>query len=209
MKFAQIEYLPVSHLNPATYNPRAITSESFAQLKSSIATYGFVQLVVVQKDGGNIIGGHQSVRAIIDIYKDEKRRGVPRVPCAIVDLNDRQARLLNVALNKIRGEFDMPKLATLMQSLDEESELLDEEIASIGFAWPELEPMLPEEVGESATGEADQGAETVELPPGFNLTVRFSSKQARDGVRAVLAAQGARKGVSLGDVLVELLLPDD
>lgn len=209
LRFAQIEYLPVSHLNPSIYNPRSITPEAFNQLKASFRKYGFVQLVVIQKDGYNIIGGHQSVRGIIDIYKEDGKKGVPRVPCAIVDLSEREAKLLNVALNKIRGDFDMPLLSELMKSIDDESELLDDEIASIGFSWPEIDPLIDEREADAEEEGANEAERSSPGSAGFNLAVKFDSKAARDGVRAALAARAARHGVSMGEVLSGLLLPDD
>ena len=61
----------VSDLNPSAYNPRKITPEKFEALKESIRVDGFLEPIVVQKKGLNIIGGHQRVKAIKEICVEE------------------------------------------------------------------------------------------------------------------------------------------
>lgn len=105
-----VRYLPISMLRAATYNPRVMPESEMAALCESLRAFGFAEPVVVRRGDHLIIGGHQRVEAA-------KRIGLTEVPVVELDLTDEQAKSLNVALNKIHGEFDIPKLAELLASL--------------------------------------------------------------------------------------------
>lgn len=56
------------------------------------------------------MGGHQRYKILKDLnYQDAE--------CVVVDLDDNQEKALNVALNKISGEFDIPLLTDLLKDL--------------------------------------------------------------------------------------------
>jgi DNA modification methylase len=108
----EIIQLGIDQLNPAPYNPRSITRKEIEKLKKSISTNGFVGTIVVNKDF-TIIGGHQRVKAL-------KELGEKEVWCSVVDLKKQQEKALNLALNKIGGDFDDAMLLDLLQGLDED-----------------------------------------------------------------------------------------
>lgn len=105
-----VQYVAVSALRPAPYNPRVMPESEMAALCESLRAFGFAEPVVVRRSDHLIIGGHQRVEAA-------KRIGLSEVPVVELDLTDEQAKSLNIALNKIHGEFDIPKLAELLASL--------------------------------------------------------------------------------------------
>jgi ParB-like chromosome segregation protein Spo0J len=112
--------VPVGKLNPALYNPRRIKDREFDALKESIVNNGFVEPLVVRREGMQIIGGHQRLRALKELC-EQRLQPLPKVPCVVLDLDDRQAKMLNIALNKIGGDFDEPKLASVIESIMAES----------------------------------------------------------------------------------------
>jgi len=59
-----------------------------------------------------VIGGHQRLLAA-------RKLGYKTVPVVFMDLTIEQARLLNIALNKISGSFDQELLARLLSDLKE------------------------------------------------------------------------------------------
>lgn len=124
--------IPVLQLKPADYNPRKITDWELRKLIRSIDAYGFVEPVVVNKDM-TIIGGHQRVEAA-------KSLGWESVPCVVLDLTKGREKSLNLALNRIGGEFDEEKLASLLMELDE-----SERVGS-GFDEAEIAKKLGEEM---------------------------------------------------------------
>ena len=101
MKTAKLSVLPIKDLNPAEYNPRKKLKpgdKEYEKIKHSIEEFGFADPVVVNSDM-TIIGGHQRVTVAAAL-------GYTEVPCAIVEVSKTQEKALNIALNKISGEWN-------------------------------------------------------------------------------------------------------
>lgn len=121
----------IDELNPAEYNPRKRLKpgdEEYESLKRSIEVFGYVDPIIINADG-TVIGGHQRLNVLVDL-------GYSDADVAVVDLNKNDEKALNIALNKITGEWDIEKLAEIFAELDadgydasvtgyEESEYLD------------------------------------------------------------------------------------
>lgn len=107
----QIEYIPISQLHPAPYNPRTIDKKEFSGLKKSLETFGFVDPAIVNKRNNIIVGGHMRVQAW-------KQLGNTTAPVVFVDLDEHEERKLNVILNSqaISGQYDELKLAELLET---------------------------------------------------------------------------------------------
>jgi len=110
------ESVKISALKPAEYNPRSISERELSKLTESIRTFGFVDPVIVNTDG-TVIGGHQRIKAA-------ERLGMAEIPCVRVDIPKDREQALNLALNRISGEWDMDRLAILLEQLDAESRKL-------------------------------------------------------------------------------------
>lgn len=118
---------------PADYNPRKIKDAELKRLIESIKAFGFVEPVVVNTRTGVIVGGHQRVAAA-------KELGYTHVPVVEVDLDEARERALNLALNKISGEWDGPKLADVIGEL---RGMADEEVLALtGFSDEEQVKLL-------------------------------------------------------------------
>ena len=99
----KIESKLVKNLNPASYNPRQISSKQYKDLKESVKKFGLVDPIIVNKDN-TVIGGHQRLKICKDLkYVD--------VDCVMLDLSKEEERELNIRLNKNTGDFDMDILA--------------------------------------------------------------------------------------------------
>jgi len=122
------ERVPIKKLKRAKYNPRKISKKELQKLVESIKTYGLVQPIVVNKNY-TIIGGHQRVEACRQI-------GITEVDVYVLDLNDEAERILNLALNRISGEWDESALYDLLNGLAEKNRL-----ALTGFDQKELEKL--------------------------------------------------------------------
>lgn len=123
----------ISDLNPAEYNPRKRLKpgdDEYESLKRSIEVFGYVDPIIVNADG-TVIGGHQRLGVLIDL-------GYTEVDVAVVDLNKNDEKALNIALNKIAGDWDNEKLALLLSELDVEGYLLE----NTGFKQDELDELL-------------------------------------------------------------------
>lgn len=140
--------IKIKDLRRAEYNPRTMPDAEMQALKQSIKAWGFVEPVVVNQhecpDCGDrknvLVGGHQRTTAADAI-------GMEEVPAVYVDLHLEQEKLLNLALNKIRGKWDEDKLAVLITELRSAPELpatgfRDDEVSRIldqTMDTPELE----------------------------------------------------------------------
>lgn len=120
----------LSELHPADYNPRVALKPGdpeYENIKNSIETFGYVDPIIVNSDG-TIIGGHQRYNVLLDL-------GYDTTQVVIVDATKDQEKALNIALNKITGEWDEEKLCDLLIELD----LSDIDIQLSGFTYDELE----------------------------------------------------------------------
>ncbi|HZJ98397.1 MAG TPA: ParB N-terminal domain-containing protein, partial [Tissierellaceae bacterium] len=129
-----IEKIKIEELNPAKYNPRKdlkAGDPEYEKLKKSIETFGYVEPIIWNKGTGNIVGGHQRLKVLID-------QGQTEVDCVVVDMDESEEKALNVALNKVSGDWDLPKLADLIEQLDED--MFD--ISLTGFDMAEVDDLF-------------------------------------------------------------------
>lgn len=108
-----ITYVPLNELKPAPYNPRRASKTEFAALKRSLKKFGWAEPIVVNKRSGFIVGGHMRMLAAVEL-------GMTDAPVVYVDLDEKAEKSLNIALNKISGEFDEDMLSELLMELDGE-----------------------------------------------------------------------------------------
>jgi DNA modification methylase len=109
-------------------------ASEMAKLVRSIQEFGLVEPLVVRRSDQLVIGGHQRLQAA-------KALGMAKVPVVYVELSDAEAKSLNLALNRISGEWDLPKLGEL---LDELRDLPDFDVTLSGFDDGEIDDLLSE-----------------------------------------------------------------
>ena len=108
-----IEKKNTADLLPADYNPRKDLKPGdpeYEKLKRSLEQFGYVEPVIWNKATGRVVGGHQRLKVLIDM-------GITEVECVVVDLPEDKEKALNIALNKISGDWDKDKLAVLIADL--------------------------------------------------------------------------------------------
>jgi DNA modification methylase len=127
-----VEEVSIDLLRPDPANPRRIGEEELDSLERSIRQFGFVQPVLARREDSTVIGGHQRLVAA-------RRLGFTTVPVTFVDLSIEQARLLNLALNKIGGSFDDALLARLLADLAASP---DVDLTLSGFDEDEIKDLL-------------------------------------------------------------------
>lgn len=104
----------VDELIPAIYNPRKDLQEEdreYQKLKKSINEFGYVEPIIYNKATGVIVGGHQRLKVLKDL-------GYEEVEVIEIEETEEREKALNIALNKVEGEWDMTKLKDLLQDLD-------------------------------------------------------------------------------------------
>ena len=129
----EIKELSLKELKPAAYNPRKKLKKGdkeYEKIKQSLLKFGYVDPIIVNEDL-TVIGGHQRLTVLKDLdYETAK--------CVIVDLPKEDEKALNIALNKITGQWDEALLADLLLDLQESDFSLD----LTGFEPPEIDDIL-------------------------------------------------------------------
>lgn len=126
--------IPIEKIKPAKYNPRKDLKpgdKEYEKLKKSLNEFDIVEPLIWNKRTGNLVGGHQRLKIL-------KERGDKEVQVSVVDLDDDKEKALNLALNKISGEWDLPTLKDLLEELD--TGAFDIEIT--GFDSKEIEDLM-------------------------------------------------------------------
>lgn len=131
-----IKSIPVESINPAPYNPRIDLvpgDEEYERIKKSIEVYGYVEPLVWNERTGNLVGGHQRFKVLME-------KNPEKIDVSCVDLDMKQERMLNIALNKVQGDWDEYKLNQLLEELHAE----DVDLELTGFSQDELNEILGE-----------------------------------------------------------------
>ena len=127
--------LKIATMIPASYNPRKKLKpgdSEFEKIKNSITEFGYVDPVIVNKDL-TVIGGHQRLTVL-------KELGYTEINCIVIDIDKTKEKALNLALNKISGEWNKELLADLIKDLQS----LDYDLGFTGFDPPEIDQLFSE-----------------------------------------------------------------
>lgn len=130
-----IQVIDIDKLNPAKYNPRVDLKPGdpeYEKLKRSIKEFGYVEPIVWNKRTGNVVGGHQRLKIL-------KEEGYKKVKVSVVDLSESQEKALNIALNKISGEWDQEKLNQIFKELQDDVEI---DVKLTGFDIEEINDIV-------------------------------------------------------------------
>ena len=129
-----IESIKAELLMPAKYNPRKDLKPGDAEyekLKKSLEEFGYVEPVIWNKTTGNVVGGHQRLKVLLSM-------GMTEIDCVVVELSEEKEMALNVALNKISGDWDKNKLALLIADLQG----ADFDVSLTGFDPAEIDDLF-------------------------------------------------------------------
>jgi DNA modification methylase len=129
-----VQKIPVSEINPAKYNPRKDLKPGdpeYEKLKRSMTEFGYVEPIIWNEETGNIVGGHQRYKILLEA-------GHTEVECVVVKLSADKEKALNLALNKVTGDWEIEALADLLHELNEQ----DFDLSLTGFDAAEIEDLF-------------------------------------------------------------------
>lgn len=215
-----IRKMKLKEIKPADYNPRLDLQpgdEEYEKLKRSIQEFSLVEPLVWNERTCRLVGGHQRLKVLEEL-------GYEEVEVSVVDLPDEKEKALNVALNKIQGDWDYEKLEILLAELsdagvdlgitgfDEMDEFLDIDIESEYTKKAET-PVY------EITGECPELSELVDSDRAEYLIqsiftqfdddyTHFEYKYIEDGKlkpRKIVAAKGDSLGNRLFEAMIDFL----
>ncbi len=198
-----IRRIRLSRIRIAGYNPRLDLQPGHPILKKlarSIDEFGLVEPLVVNVRTGNLVGGHQRYKALIE-------RGVKETDVVVVDLPLEKEKALNTTLNAVVGEWDPRKLAEL---LDELTKIPEFDVTLTGFDLSDINALIAEALhadleGKEETFDPDAALDT-EHPP-----VTQSGELIQLGRHRVLCGDSSAPGslkALMGDEKADLLFTD-
>ena len=100
----KVKKIDINKLQPASYNPRQISTKQYKDLKESIEKFTLCDPIIINQNGNVVIGGHQRLKVCKELKYD-------KVDCVVLDLTKEEERELNIRLNKSGGEWDMDLLS--------------------------------------------------------------------------------------------------
>ena len=178
--------IPVDRLFPNPWNVNRMSAGMRVKLVRYLRREGLVEPLVVRphpKEGGHyeLIGGEHRWR----IAREEL--GYKKVPCVVVDLDDRRAKILSVNLNTMSGETIPSLLSRLLSDLNQEmpvddmAALLPYDKRDIADSMSLLQ--LPEGFGEELESEAE--AQDREAPGVITLVLDPAQRAVFDSAMEV------------------------
>lgn len=129
-----IEKVQTDRLVPADYNPRKDLKPGdleYEKLKRSLEQFGYVEPVIWNKTTSHVVGGHQRLKVLLDM-------GISEVECVVIEMDEEKEKALNIALNKISGDWDKDKLALLIADLQG----ADFDVSLTGFDPGEIDDLF-------------------------------------------------------------------
>lgn len=184
----EIRTLKATELKAAVYNPRKDLQPEDAEykkLRRSMEEFGYVEPIIWNERTGNVVGGHQRLKVLLEQGKEE-------IECVVTDLDEKDEKILNVLLNKVKGRWDIGKLADLLQELDEagameETGFEDWELQSLLMQYDHIKDLMEEDFSDYASDkERSTFVMTFSLPAGARETVE-NYMQNTENAKAELA----------------------
>jgi molybdopterin-biosynthesis enzyme MoeA-like protein len=123
----------------------------------------------------------------------------------VLDVDERQAKIVNVGLNKIGGDFDNAKLAILFKELNATPEFKEKELTLTGFNEAELKKLLDRVKDE--TPKVDNADKDLNVfGRSVTLSLEFTDIKKRDKVGRILKSRCQAKNLKSGDYVFDLIV---
>lgn len=104
----------VKDIHGADYNPRKSLkpgNKEYEALKNSIEHFGYVVPLVYNEATKTLVSGHQRLTVL-------KNQGVKEVEVVVINVPLEEEKALNIAMNKLEGEWDFEKLDVLLNEIN-------------------------------------------------------------------------------------------
>lgn len=172
----ETKLLPLGILHADVANARTHDARNLLAIKESLARFGQVSPLVVQKDTHRVIGGNGRLQVMRDV-------GWRNALCALVDCTDSEATALSIALNRSAelASWDDDVLATLLGDLQRQ----DIDLGVLGFTSDEMDKIMQaQEPGD------DEPPKGVEITSQYLVMIRCDSEAHQQELIDIFRAEG-------------------
>lgn len=200
-----IEKRKLKELIPAPYNPRTISREELEKLRKSIKEFGYIDPLIINKQTGHIVGGNQRYKVLKELLGENAE-----IDVIIIDIDPEREKALNIALNRISGEFNEYKLNQLLLEMRDNQELL----SLTGLDKKEIDNLLSNldnqeySIKELSSIDKNELVQTITLkfiPEKYEAIVNFFNEymkkyslNSREEVLIMLAEKGCKEWLLVG-----------
>lgn len=132
-------------LNPNDYNPNRVLNAEFGILALNIQRFGWIQPILINKNNIIIDGFHrwrlaQDSKELYKLYSG-------RVPCVVMDIDDREAMLLTIRINRAKGVHEAEAMSKIAKKLVNEFGMTPKNLQDeLGMGSREVELLLADTV---------------------------------------------------------------
>jgi ParB/RepB/Spo0J family partition protein len=168
----EVRTIPLSSLRENRWNPNRMKDALFESLKANIEREGYLQPIIVRPlESRKPRAESREVRAesryeIIDgahRFRALKTLGHQEAQCVVLNLTEKQAKTLTIAMNRLRGAFDCSELAGLLKELEMEQKEIEKYLAYTAKEQEEILSLLA----------APQIARSEKIPQEGDILVEF------------------------------------
>lgn len=140
-----IEWRDSRTLNANDYNPNVVFNQELRLLERSIMLTGWVQPILITKDGTIIDGFHRSR------LSQESKQLISKYnylcPCAVLDVPREQAMVLTIRMNRAKGSHVALRMSNIVHELVDVLGMPPEQVAEeIGATKKEVDLLMQENV---------------------------------------------------------------
>ena len=130
----EISVVKIGELFLYPENPREIDASQFDKLKKSILVHGFIDPLIVNKRTHESFTVDEKVPTVVGgnmRFRAAKELGLVEVPVAWIDVDKNQEKVINIALNRIGGRWDVGKLEKMIYELSDKDLALDLDVTGL------------------------------------------------------------------------------
>ncbi|MCL2072002.1 MAG: site-specific DNA-methyltransferase [Oscillospiraceae bacterium] len=157
----EIRRVHISELIPAEYNPRVDLkpgTHMYERLLLSIEQFGYVDPIVWNERTKHVVGGHQRLKIL-------KERGAENIDVAVINCDPDREKALNLTLNKATGDWEIPKLVSLLKNIEDTGL----ELNLTGFTLKEVDKLYSQAARQKGNlseddFDVDEVTEIIEIP---------------------------------------------
>ena len=172
----ETKLLPLGILHSDVANARTHDARNLLAIKESLARFGQVSPLIVQKDTHRVIGGNGRLEVMRQV-------GWRNALCALVECSDSEATALSIALNRSAelASWDEDTLATLLGDLQRQ----DIDLDVLGFTSDEMDKILQSQ--DPGEPEPPKG---VDINSQYLVIIKCQSEAHQQEIMDTLKAEG-------------------